>query len=229
VNWEVQATPDLLHSLGVDEVRFPTPFVRPRSLLSRTPVTIPCHRPSSTCTQVHVPRAPTSPKNKRSLANNAFRAPVSPANRSDTILAWAGTVYPGSHAPMTPASVIPLPRSPSFVSSRLLRVFRCPSLTCIGFQRSVGSAGGAILSVSFLHLVDILRTPVHSIPATLFPLTPRLTFLLSVMPQSSSPLPPPFPISALLSNGFLRPNPDGSLAIAKIYPSLRRLHRKVPF
>ena len=118
------------------------------------------------------------------------------------------------------------------VSSRLLWVFRCPSLTCIGFQRSVGSAGGAILSVSFLHLVDILRTPVHSIPATLFSLTPRLTFLLSVMPQSSlifPPLPPPFPISALLSNGFLRPNPDGSLAIAKVYPSLRRLHRKVPF
>jgi hypothetical protein len=72
-------------SPGVDEVRFLTRFVQPHSLLTRTLVTIPCHRPSSTCTRVRVPRAPTSPENKCSSVNNAFRTPASSANRSYTI------------------------------------------------------------------------------------------------------------------------------------------------
>jgi hypothetical protein len=150
---------------------FPGPFP---NAFRATPLIIhpnPSHDTmSSTILDLHPSSRPSrSPKNKCSLANNAFCAPASPANRSSTILARAEKVYPASPAPVTPASAIPLPRGPSFVSSRLLWVFRRPSLTRVGFQPSVNSAESTILSASFLHFVDILQTPVHSIPATLFP------------------------------------------------------------
>ena len=138
-----------------------------------------CHRPSSTCTQVRAPRSPTSPKNKCSSANNAFRAPTSPANRSYTILVWAETVYPGSHIPLTPASAIALPCSPSFDSTRLPQAFRRPSLTHVGSWRSVSSTRGRIPSTSFLDFVDTLRTLSHPIPTTPFPADVEFDFAAS--------------------------------------------------
>ena len=89
---------------------------------------------------------PPPPKKKRAAVNNAFRAPVSPVNRSKTILAWAETVHPGSPVPMTPASGVFLPRRPS-----------------------AGSTRSRIPSASFLHFSDTPRTPAHPIPATPFP------------------------------------------------------------
>ena len=89
-------------------------------------------------------------------------------NRSYTILAWAETVYPGSHIPLTPASAIVLPCSPSFDSSRLPQAFRRPSLTHVGSWRSVSSTGGGITSTSFLNFVDTLQTPSQPIPTPPF-------------------------------------------------------------
>ena len=112
---------------------------------------------------------PPPPKKKRAAVNNAFRSPASPVNRPNPILAWAETVHPGSPAPMTPASGVPLPRSATFVSSPRLQGFRRPSLTNAGSRRqSVSSTRSRIPSASFLHLVDTPRTPGHPIPATPF-------------------------------------------------------------
>jgi hypothetical protein len=122
-------TPPTPFSPGVDEVRFPTPFVQPRSLLIRALVTTPCHRPSSTCTQVRVPRAPTSPENKCSSANNAFRAPVLPANLTPF---WPGprkfTPHPHTDDPCV-----------------------CNSSSSQPFFRLVSSSPGLPLSISHLH------------------------------------------------------------------------------
>ena len=113
---------------------------------------------------------PPPPKKKRAAVNNTFRAPVSPVNRSTTILAWAETVHPGSPLPMTPASGVSLPRSASSVSSPRIQVFRRSSLTRAGSRRqSASSTRSRIPSASFLQFVDTPRTPAHPIPATPFP------------------------------------------------------------
>ena len=112
---------------------------------------------------------PPPPKKKRAAVNNTFRAPASPVNCPNTILAWAETVHPGSPAPMTPASGVSLPRSASFVSSPRLQGFRRPSLTRTGSRRhSVSSTRSRVPSASFLHIADTPRTPAHPIPATPF-------------------------------------------------------------
>lgn len=113
---------------------------------------------------------PPPPKRKRAAVNNTFRVPVSPVNRSKTILAWAETVHPGSPVPMTPASGISLSRSASSVSSPRVQGFRRSSLTRTGSRHpSASSTRSRIPSSSFLHFVDTPRTPAHPIPATPFP------------------------------------------------------------
>ena len=118
---------------------------------------------------------PPPPKKKRATVNNSFRAPASPVNRSNPILAWAETVHPGSPAPMTPASGVSPPRSATFVSSPRLQGFRRPSLTHVSSRRlSVSSTRSRIHSASFLHIADTPRTPFHPIPAT--PFSPDVNF-----------------------------------------------------
>ena len=120
---------------------------------------------------------PPPPKKKRAAVNNAFRAPTSPVNRSNTILAWAETVHPGSPAPMTPASGISLPRNAPYVTSPRFQGFRRSSLTRTGSRRqSVGSARSRIPSASFLHFADTPRTPAHPIPATPLPADAKFDF-----------------------------------------------------
>ncbi|KAF9646496.1 hypothetical protein BDM02DRAFT_3003956 [Thelephora ganbajun] len=120
---------------------------------------------------------PPPPKKKRAAVSNTFRAPVSPVNRSNTILAWAETVHPGSPAPMTPASGVSLPRSASFVSSPRLQAFRRSSLTRTGSRRqSISSTRSRIPSASFLHFADTPRTPVRPIPATPLPADVKFDF-----------------------------------------------------
>jgi len=120
---------------------------------------------------------PPPPKKKRAAVNNAFRAPTSPVNRSNTILAWAETVHPGSPVPMTPASGIFLPRSTSFVSSPRFQGFRRSSLTRAGSRRqSVSSTRSRIPSASFLQFAETPRTPAHPIPATPFPADAKFDF-----------------------------------------------------
>ena len=115
---------------------------------------------------------PPPPKKKRAAVNNAFRAPPSPANHSNTILAWAETVHPGSPAPMTPALGVSLPRSASYVSSPRLQGFRRSSLT----RQSASSTRNRIPSASFLQFVDAPRTPAHPIPATPLPADAKFDF-----------------------------------------------------
>ena len=118
---------------------------------------------------------PPPPKKKRAAVNNTFRAPISPVNRTSTILAWAETVLPGSPPPMTPASGIPLPHSASFVSSPRFQGFRRPSLTRVSSRRqSVSSTRSRIHSASFLHITHTPQTPAHPIPAT--PFSPDANF-----------------------------------------------------
>ena len=120
---------------------------------------------------------PPPPKKKRAAVNNAFRAPVSPVNPSNTILAWAETVHPGSPAPMTPASGVSLPRSASYVSSPRFQGFRRSSLTRAGSRRqSVSSTRSRIPSASFIQFVDTPRTPAHPIPATPLPADAKFDF-----------------------------------------------------
>lgn len=108
---------------------------------------------------------PPPPKKKHAAVNNTFRAPVSPVNRSKTILAWAETVYPGSPVPMTPASGVSLPLSASLVSSPRIQGFRRSSLTRPGSRRpSAGSIKSRIPSASFLHFADAPRSPVPATP-----------------------------------------------------------------
>ena len=112
---------------------------------------------------------PPPPKKKRAAVNNTFRAPASPVNRTNTILAWAETVLPGSPQPMTPASGVPLPHSASLVSSPRFQAFRRSSLTRVGSRRqSVSSTPSRIHSASFLHITHTPQTPAHPIPATPF-------------------------------------------------------------
>ena len=112
---------------------------------------------------------PPPPKKKRAAVNNTFRAPVSPVNRTNTILAWAETVLPGSPPPMTPASGVPLPHGAPFVTSPRLQAFRRPSLTRVSSRRqSVSSTRSRIHSASFLHITHTPQTPAHPIPATPF-------------------------------------------------------------
>ena len=112
---------------------------------------------------------PPPPKKKRAAVNNTFRAPVSPVNRTNTILAWAETVLPGSPAPITPASGGSLPHGASFVSSPHLQTFRRPSLTRFGSRRqSVSSTRSRIHSASFLHNANTPQTPAHPAPLTPF-------------------------------------------------------------
>ena len=115
---------------------------------------------------------PPPPKKKRAAVNNAFRAPTSPVNRSNTILAWAETVHPGSPPPMTPASGVSLPRSTSYVASPHFQGFRRSSLT----HRSISSTRSRIPSASFLHFADVPRTPGHPIPATPLPADAKFDF-----------------------------------------------------
>ena len=120
---------------------------------------------------------PPPPKKKHASVNDTFRAPPPPANRSNTILAWAETVHPGSPAPMTPGSGVSLPRSASLISSPLLHAFRRSSLTRAGSRRrSVSSTRSRIPSASFLQFVDAPRTPAHPIPATPFPTDAKFDF-----------------------------------------------------
>ena len=120
---------------------------------------------------------PPPPKKKRAAVNNAFRAPSSPVNRSNTILAWAETVHPGSPAPMTPASGFSLPRSASHMTSPHFQGFRRSSLTRVGSRRqSIGSTRSRIPSASFLHFADTPRTPAYPIPATPFPTDAKFDF-----------------------------------------------------
>ena len=113
---------------------------------------------------------PPPPKKKHAAVNNAFRAPASPANHSNTILAWAETVHPGSPAPMTPGAS--LPRNASHVSSPRLQGFRRSSLT----RQSVSSTRSRIPSASFLHFADAPRTPANPIPATPLPSDAKFDF-----------------------------------------------------
>jgi len=109
---------------------------------------------------------PPPPKKKRAAVNDTFRAPASPVNRTNTILAWAETVLPGSPQPITPASG---PRSASLTASPRLQAFRRSSLTRVGSRRqSVSSTRSRIHSASFLHITHTPQTPAHPIPATPF-------------------------------------------------------------
>jgi len=120
---------------------------------------------------------PPPPKKKRAAVNNTFRAPASPVNRSNTILAWAETVHPGSPAPMTPASGLSLPRSASYVSSPRIQAFRRSSLTRVGSRRqSVSSTRSRIPSASFLYFADAPRTPANPTPATPLPADAKFDF-----------------------------------------------------
>ena len=112
---------------------------------------------------------PPPPKRKRAAVNNTFRAPASPANRSNTILAWAETVHPGSPAPLTPGAY--------HVPSPHLQGFRRSSLTRVGSRRqSVSSVRNRIPSASFLHFADTPRTPAHPNPATPLPADAKFDF-----------------------------------------------------
>ena len=101
---------------------------------------------------------PPPPKKKRAAVSNTFRAPASPVNRSNAIMAWAETVYPGSPAPVTPASGGSLPHSAPIVSSPRPQAYRHPSLTRIGYRRqSASSTRSRIHSASFFHVTP--QTP----------------------------------------------------------------------
>jgi len=113
---------------------------------------------------------PPPPRKKRASVNDTFRAPASPVNRTNTILAWAETVLPGSPAPITPASGGSLPHSTSIASSPHLQAFRRPSLTRFGSRhQSVSPTRSRIHSASFLHVSHTPQTPIHPIPTTPFP------------------------------------------------------------
>ncbi|KAF9779265.1 hypothetical protein BJ322DRAFT_451923 [Thelephora terrestris] len=112
---------------------------------------------------------PSPPKKKRASVNDTFRTPTSYVQPSRAILAWVSDVHPGSPAPITPTSGVPVPRSTSFVHSPLLHAFRHSSLDCANScSQSVGSIRKRITSASFLRLVDPPRTPAHPVPATPF-------------------------------------------------------------
>jgi hypothetical protein len=190
---------------------------------------------SSTILDLHPSSRPSrSPKNKCSLANNALCAPASPANRSSTILARAENIYPASPAPMTPASAIPLPRSPSFVSSRLVFsrssiVHLSPASVFNGLSVLPGARSS--LPRSFTSSISF-KLPFILSPRRSSPLTPSSTLLFSVIPQFSlisPPLPPTLPVSALLSDGFLRPNPDGPSPTRKFAHRCKAYTWKVAF
>jgi len=118
---------------------------------------------------------PPPPKKKRAAVNNTFRAPVSPVNRTNTILAWAETVLPGSPPPRTPASGVPLSYGAPFVTSPRVQAFRHPSLTRVSSRRqSVSSTRSRVHSASFLHITHTPQTPAHPIPAT--PFSPDANF-----------------------------------------------------
>ena len=121
---------------------------------------------------------PPPPKKKRATVNNTFRTPASPVNRSNTILARAETVHPGSPTPMTPAPGVSLPLGAPYMTSPCLHAFRRSSLARAGSCRqSVSSTRSWIPSASFLCFADTPRTLAHPIPATPLPADPKFDFV----------------------------------------------------
>ena len=120
---------------------------------------------------------PPPPKKKCAVVNNTFRVPASPVNRSNTILAWAETVHPGSPAPMTPASGTSLPRSASLTPSPLLQAFCRPSPTRVGSRRQpICSPSTRIPPTSPFHFTDTPHTPANPTPATPFSADAKFDF-----------------------------------------------------